>query len=150
MAPFRRFAPYGAMWRLWRHFLAIWRLLLYYKLLPNWATKLYNYRRSFLYLRNPAWDLQKLRNSQAGFLISFIFLKKCVYNYQYTQFFLIRNSNFFQAASFLIFRDFEPASFLISFIKSERNVRVGQMRYRWTDLMEIHHYKLFKPPIIAF
>ena len=32
--------------------------------------------------------------------------------------FFIRNSNFFQAASFLIFRDFEPASFLISFLNS--------------------------------
>ena len=33
-------------------------------------------------------------------------------------FFIIRNSIFFQAASFLIFRDFEPASFLISFLNS--------------------------------
>ena len=33
-------------------------------------------------------------------------------------FLFIRNSNYFQAASFLIFRDFEPASFLISFLNS--------------------------------
>ena len=32
--------------------------------------------------------------------------------------FFIRNSNFFQAASFLIFNDFEPGSFLISFLNS--------------------------------
>ena len=35
-------------------------------------------------------------------------------------------------------------------IKSEREVRSGQMRYRWIDLIEIHHHKLFKTPSLAF
>ena len=57
--------------------------------------------------------------------------------------FFIRNSNFFQAASFLIFREFEPASFLISFLNSlpsfemlycDRLVRVILLVY-WALLM---------------
>ena len=35
-------------------------------------------------------------------------------------------------------------------IKSEREVRSGQMRYRWIDLIEIHHQQLFKTPSLAF
>ena len=36
-----------------------------------------------------------------------------------------------------------------SAIKSKRNAQLGQIRYRWKDLMEIHRYKLFKTNYIA-
>ena len=39
---------------------------------------------------------------------------------------------------------------LKSAVKSECKVQFGQMRYCWIDLMEIHHYKLFKPQFVVF
>ena len=64
--------------------------------------------------------------------------------------FLIRNSNFLQAASFLIFHDFEPGSFLINQFRKFVipvlrcvGLKVIDSRLYWYELLVFGLYLMF-------
>ena len=89
----------------------------------NWlalvCTPFTSYNFTIIKLLLKKWKLCYTLLAHASHICVFdIYLCRTYIVMLYTQFLFIRNSNFFQAASFLIFHDFEPGSFLISFLNS--------------------------------